>query len=123
MKNGFVAITTVMILSVVVLAIAASVTYLSIGEAQSSLSLFKGEDNLNFVEGCAEDYLLKIRANASFPGGNITHLGTTCTINIVTGNPDWNIIVSSLDNSYQRKIEIIFTRNTTGIVLNSWREI
>lgn len=123
MQKGFVAITTVMILSVVVLAIAASVTYLSIGEAQSSLSLFKGEDNLGFVEGCAEDYLLKIRANASFAGGNITHLGTTCTINIVTGDPDWHIIVSSLDNVYQRQIDIIFTRNPTEIVLSSWKEI
>lgn len=123
MQKGFVAITTVLILSAVVVAIAATVTLLSIGEAQSSLSLYKGENNLSFVESCVEDYLLKIRADSAFGGGNITHLGETCTINIKTGNPGWDIVVSSLDSSYQRQIEVVFTRNPTGIILTSWKEI
>src|SRR3972149_11622396 len=92
-KKGFVAITTVLILSAVVVAIATTVTLLSIGEAQSSLSLFKGEDNLSFVEGCVEDVMMKIRSNPAFgePIGtpvNITHSGETCvvTVNSKTGS-------------------------------------
>lgn len=125
MNKGFVAITTVLILSVVVVAISTTVTLLSIGEAQSSLSLFKGEDNLSFTEGCVEDYLLKIRANPTLPG-NITRPEGTCQVSVNNGKSgpvDWDLIISSQTTSYQRKIEVIFTRNTTGISLTSWKEI
>lgn len=125
--RGFVAITTVLILSVVVVAIAATVTLLSIGEAQSSLSLFKGEDNLSFVEGCVEDVMLKVRADSSYSGGSITRPEGTC---LITYNPEtirpsnWDITVSpSVSSVYQRNIRVIFTRNFPAITLTSWKEI
>ena len=124
MKDGFVAITTVLILSVVVVAIATTVTLLSIGEAQSSLSLYKGEDNLNFVEGCVEDVMLKIRANSSYNGTSITRPEGTCSITYNSGGPsNWDITITSLSAAYQRKVNVVFTRNPTGISVTSWKEI
>lgn len=124
MQKGFVAITTVLILSVVVTAIAATITILSIGEAQSGLSLFRGEDNLSFVEGCVEDALMKVRANGSYNGTSITRPEGTCSISYNSGGPtNWDIIVTSQSVTYQRKINVIFVRGGSGITLTSWKEI
>lgn len=125
MYKGFVAIATVLILSSVVVAIAATVTLLSIGEAQSSLSLYKGEDNLAFIEGCVEDVVLKIRANSTYNGTSILRPEGTCSITYNPGGSgptNWDITVTSA-TAYQRKIEVIFVRNATGINLTSWKEI
>ena len=121
--KGFVAITTVLILSVVVVAIAATVTLLSIGEAQSSLSLYKGEDTLDFVEGCAEDGLLKSRADSNYNGGSITRPEGTCSISISKAETPWTMTVSTSDTKYQRTIEVKYTRNPTGVTLSSWKEV
>lgn len=124
MKKGFAAITTILILSAVVLAISTTVTLLSIDEAQSSLSLFKGEDNLGFAEGCVEDVMLKIRANSSYSANSISRPEGTCSITYNTGGPtNWDITVTSQSNTYQRQIRVVFTRNPTGISLSSWKEI
>lgn len=123
--RGFAAISTVLILASVVVAVAATITLLSIGEAQSSLVLSKGEDNLTFVEGCVEDYMLKIRANPTLPGDIVRPEGT-CTVSVNNGQSgpvNWDLIITSQTTSYQRQIEVVFTRNPTGITLTSWKEI
>lgn len=121
---GYIALSVVLILIAVILAIATTVALLSIGESQSGLALFKGEDTLTFVEGCVEDYMLKIRSQGgSFVASNITRPEGTCTITVTTGDPNWNITVSTLATAYKRQIQVIFVRNSTGITLTSWKEI
>ncbi|MBI2019933.1 hypothetical protein HYS94_00735 [Candidatus Daviesbacteria bacterium] len=124
-EKGFVAISVVLILIVVVLSIGATVTYLSIGEGQSGLILYQGEDNLSFVEGCAEDVMVKVRSNSAFNDTSISRPEGTCSITYNLGGPtDWDITVSSsTTTNVQRKIQVIFVRNPTGITLTSWREI
>lgn len=126
-QKGYIALTTVLIIMAVVLSTVATVTLLSIGEAQSGLALFKGEDNLNFVEGCVEDVMLKIRSDSLYntkPNSSIlSRPEGTCTIAYNATNPNWDITVSSQDATYQRKIQVLFTRNPTGITLTSWQEI
>jgi len=122
--KGFVAISTVLILLSIVIAIGITVTYLSIGEARSSLSLYQGEDNLDFTEGCAEDVILKIRSNSSFSGTSFTRPEGICNVAYALSGPtNWDLTINSSTSTYQRKIRVIFTRNTTGITLTSWKEI
>lgn len=124
MQKGYIAIITVLIVMAVVVSSATTVAFLAIGEGQSGFSLFKGEDTLTFVEGCMEDYLLKIRAQgASFVAGNITRPEGTCTIVVNSGNPNWDITVSTNTTTYKRSIRVVFTRNPTGITLTSWKEV
>lgn len=121
--RGFVAITTVLILVSVIVAIGTTVTLLSIDEGRSGLVLFQGEDNLDFVEGCVEDVMLKIRSDSSYSGASITRPEGTCSITYTATNPNWDITVTSSTTSVQRKIQVKFTRNPTGITLTSWKEI
>lgn len=123
-KDGYIAISILLILTAVLLGTIVTVAQLGIGEGQSSLALSKGEDTLNFVEGCTEDYLLKIRSQgASFVAGNITRPEGTCTISVTTGNPNWDITVSTNVTIYKRSVRVVFTRNATGITLTSWKEL
>jgi len=123
-QRGYIALLTVLIVMSVVLTTVSTVALFAIGEAQSGLALFKGEDTLTFVEGCTEDYMLKIRAQgAGFVAGNITRPEGTCTITVNSGDPSWNITVSTTATTYKRSIRAIFTRNPTGITLTSWKEV
>lgn len=128
-NSGFIALTTVLLLLAVTVGIAISVTYSSIGEAQSSLTLFKGEDNLDFVEGCAEDALLKARNMPIFgePLGTpvtITRPEGTCSVTVVSKvGTTWTMNVTSSTTAYKRTIQVIFEHNATGLVLTKWREM
>jgi len=128
-SKGFIAISTVLILSVVVVSIVSTVTLLAIGEGQSALALGKGEETLLFVEGCVEDGLLKSANSPSFgePIGTpvyITRPDGTCAviINSKTGII-WDMTVTTIAVLYKRTVRVNFSRNTTGITLNSWVEI
>lgn len=131
MEKGFIALSTVLVIMSVIVAIVATVTLLSIGEGQSSLAIFKGEDNLDLLEGCVEDAMLKARSSATFgdPVGTpvtLTRPEGSCsvTVNSKTPGVTWNMTVSNISSSdYQRKIQVIFDRNPTGITLTSWQEI
>ena len=132
MQKGFVAVSVVLILISVIIAISITTTLLSIGEAQSGLALFKGEDNLAFTEGCAEDAMLKARSDPAFgdPIGtpvDITRPEGACvvTVNskIVSSTVTWDVTVKSSTTDYKRTIEVVFNRADTGITLTSWKEI
>src|SRR5260221_5347286 len=99
-EAGYIAILTVLIISAVVIAIATTVSLLAIGEAQSSLSLFKGEDTLTFVEGCMEDALLKARNSNSYTSGSITRPEGTCTITVAKAGTTWTVTATTTNTQY-----------------------
>ena len=123
-KQGFIAITSVLIISAVVLAITISVSLLSIGQGQAGLALTKGEDALSFVDGCADDALLKLRASATYAGGNITRPEGTC----VVSNPQppsgntYSFTVSTTNTFYKRTVSIAANRGS-AITITTWKEI
>src|SRR5690348_16902664 len=94
-QKGFIAISMVILLVALVIAISTTVALLSIDEAESALTLTNGESTLDFVEGCTEDALLKARANASYSGGNITRPEGTCTVSVSKGGSTWTLTVST----------------------------
>lgn|SRR3989338_6491072 len=122
-KKGFIAISSLLIISFVVLAISVSATTLAIGELQSAFSLTQGEDVLGFVEGCAEDALWKSRADNNYNGGTITRPEGTCSISISKNGVTWTMDVTTTATIFKRTVRVIFDRNPTGITLISWKEI
>src|SRR3989338_835939 len=104
-SRGFIAISSVVIVLAVILALTITMSYSAIGEAQSGLALFQGEENLQQAEGCVEDAMLKARSSSTFgdPVGtpvNITRPSPepTCvvTVNSKTGSPTvtWDMNVT-----------------------------
>lgn len=124
-RQGYIALFTVIIIVAVVITISATVSLLSIGEAQSSFSLYKGEENLQFVEGCVEDGLLKSRNDPSYNGGTITRPEGTCTILPISKvGSTWTMTVTAdATAQYKRSVQTVFTRTGTGVQLVSWKEV
>jgi hypothetical protein len=122
-NGGYIAIFAVLMIAIAGIMLATSASLLGIGEVQSSLSLTQGEGELHFVEGCAEDALWKARASDTYTGGNITRPEGTCTVSISKNGLIWTITVGSTNTLYTRRIQIVVTRNPTGLVITSWKEI
>lgn len=120
-RRGYIAFSSLLIISVVVLAIGISVSLLSISESQMGYSKRKGEEVLFFVEGCMEDALLKAR-DQSFSGGILNHPEGSCTIIVEKNGNNWAITAIGSKDGFTRKIkaEITWGRRPT---LNSWVEI
>lgn len=121
-QKGYIAFTTILILSAVTLAIATTVALLAIGEAQSSLALSEGEETLTFVEGCMEDALLKARASDSYAGGTVTRPEGTCSITVSKVSNTWTITATTTSTAYKRTIQVIAVKGSS-MTLTSWKEL
>ena len=123
--EGFVALSTILLVSAVMLAVLGTMTYLAIGEGQASLALELGESNLALVEGCAEDLLQKVHDNPSFNETVITRPPGegNCALSYSQSGPtNWDVTVTSNQTNFQRQVRVVFIR-TTQITITSWQEI
>jgi hypothetical protein len=123
MKNrrGFLAMSTVLIVSAVVIAIAVSTMYIGIGDGKTALIHWNGTNTLYLTEGCMEDALLKLRASASYTGGTITRPEGSCTVT-VTGSGTYTITVTSTNATTTRQVQAVATR-TSKVAITSWKEL
>ncbi|MCI0564169.1 MAG: hypothetical protein MN733_37315 [Nitrososphaera sp.] len=122
MRRGFVAITTVLVISAVAVATVSTAMLLGVGEMLASFAGMEGQESLQLVEGCVEDALIKIHANSAWAGGTLNRPEGSCTVTINSPNPNWNITVTTTSGDFQRKVQVVFTRGTS-LVITSWEEI
>ncbi len=124
--SGFIATYTVLVVMAVVIAVGISISRLAIGEAQGSLALTNGENTLAFVEGCAEDAMIKIRSSSIFNSATFTRPEGTCSITYNTGGPvNWDLTVTTTATTYVRRVRVVFTRTSSAIILSAtsgWQE-
>ena len=128
-NNGYIALSMVLLLTVVTLAIATTVSYLSIGEGQSGLADQLGESTLNLAEECTEDLLLRVRSDGIFAAVTTSTTFTepegTC---VATKSGNTWTITNTLPNTYTRSIQITFNQDadgitfTPGITSSHWKE-
>lgn len=122
--RGYIALSMVLIIAAVVIGVAVTVSLLAIGEAQSGLTQFKGEDAWSFVDGCAEDALQKIHDNPNYGGGTISRPEGVCNVIVSKAGSDYDITVTTDESNpkYERTAQIQATRGST-ITVTSWKEI
>lgn len=123
MKKGFIAITTVLIISVVVIAIVTTIFTLSLSESQSSIALVKGETAMQFSEGCVEDVLLRIRSDENYSATEIVYPEGVCVVDIAKDGTTWIVNTHSNISGYERDLHIIFEKTLTGITMTRWEEV
>jgi hypothetical protein len=122
-KNGFAAMSAVLIISGVILAIITTVTIMAVGEGQSALSVELGNTDQYLVDGCVEDVLQKIHDLATYNITTITRPEGTCTVVYNTAGPvNWDITVDEAGNNYGKIVRVVFIRGTTNTI-TSWKEI
>lgn len=120
--EGYIALSTVLVITAVSLAIAVSVALLSIGDIQTSLSLGLGEERYLLTDGCMEDALLKSATTPGYVGGTITRPEGTCDISITKSGNTWTITSTTQNLDYKRTLQVIATRSAS-LKLFKWQEI
>lgn len=122
MNNGYIAITSVLVVSVIIVTIGVSVSLLSISDLQASVADKKREEVINFTEACIEEALLRLNETNDIPT-SLTLPEGSCVIGPTPlGGGSWNVIVQGSTDTYSKKIEIQATRGST-VDITSWREV
>ncbi|MBL7159118.1 hypothetical protein ISS85_01460 [Candidatus Microgenomates bacterium] len=123
MKKGYIAFSSLLVISAVVLAVTISVSILSISESQMGYAVKKGEEALFFVEGCLEEALLRFSSNPLYNGGLLNFPEGQCTIVVQENSEDWTVVASGLKDGHARKVEAKIRRVCNQTELISWLEI
>lgn len=120
--RGYIAFSSLLVISAVVLAAAVSVSLLSLSESQMGYSVRKGEQAFFFVEGCLEEALLRAKRDSSYNGGVLNFPEGQCTINIEKNLEDWKVTGQGSKDGHTREIEVQIRRACNQIYLYSWLE-
>jgi hypothetical protein len=117
LNNGYAAISSVLVITVIIISLGLSASLLGINDMQSSLAQKKGGEALNSVEGCVEDILVRINEGLPIPT-TLVLPGWSCYVTINSQNgSEWDIDVETSIDGYNKRINVIADRNSTISVL------
>ena len=119
--QGYIALSSILVISAVVLVIGISTSLLSVNDLLSSTSGKKGDETVDFVEACIEDALLRLNKDNTIPTTITLPVGDcSVTINSQVGN-DWDFTVEATLDGFTRKIRVVATRSSS-VTITSWQE-
>jgi len=126
MKNdknikGYIALTSILVITAVVVGIIISITYLSIGELKNSLTLKKGKEVYLLAYGCVEEGLLNIRNDVNYTGTTLNIGNGSCTIAVSGTSSDKALsVIAEIGGPprYVKKLnaEVKMTGNSVNIL-------
>lgn len=117
-KSGYAAIISVVIIGIIIVLIGTAVTYLAIGNVQSSLGYTQGERAKYLANSCLEDVLLTYNNTNTLPLSSSLPEGS-CTINIVSQTSTTaSITVSTTLQNHNVTIALDLLRNSSVSIVN-----
>ena len=118
-KKGYIALTTVLVVGVVLVTIGLSVSLIAISEGQLSLSGRKNETALQLTESCVQDALLRL-GNTNALNAIITLPEGTCALVVdSTVGTTWTFTVTGVFEGHTKKLQTIAVRGSTVSVTSS----
>src|SRR3990167_671538 len=115
--KSFIAISSVLVISAVVLIIGVSVALLAVSQLQMSFSGFNNDKSLGIISSCVDDALLRLSDYDDIPAA-ITVGGYACTINIESHVGDrWTFTVEGTFEGYYKKIRVVADRTTRVYII------
>lgn len=125
-QKGFMALTSILIISAISLGIAVSISLLGVGESKSSLALKKGQEALTIAQACGEESLFRLKKDSTYTSGSLNVGNGTCNISVTGSGADRtvDVIAHISDLSlYEKKIRLVVKLSGTAVNLISWQEI
>lgn len=121
-QKGFIAITTVIIISALVLMIGIGISLESIGEMKMGLQRSLSSQSYYLTNLCAEQTLMKLKENSSYLGDETINVENgNCTILPIEGN--WTIKVSAFSSGQVKKMKLVVSQIDPEIIVDSWEEV
>jgi len=125
-QDGFVAFTSLLVISTIVFFIAISVPILGITEANNSLSYARSSAAFRMAESCNDEALFRLRDDANYSGGSLTFNSGNCTISVSGAGSNKTIdVVASLSEppNFVRRTQMTVKRTGNSINILTWQEI
>ena len=121
-QKGFIAITTVLIISALVLMVGIGISLESIGETKMGLQRSLSSQSYYLINLCAEQTLMKLKENSSYLGDETINVENgNCTILPIEGN--WTIKVSAFSSGQVKKMKLVVSQIDPEIIVDSWEEV
>lgn len=124
-NQGYIAFSSLLVISAVVLAVSVSVALQGVTESQASLTYKKGQESLVAANGCVEEALIRLRDNVNYTGGNLSLGNSTCVIGLSGVGADRTIVVTSTISDppdYVKHLQITVKRAGNSVNILSWSE-
>ena len=124
--RGFIALTSLVIISAIILAISLGVSLRGVDESKTGLSQELGTRAHAAVERCVEEALMRLKNDLLYAGGeSIIEGGESCDIRAVggSGNVNRTIEAQSTVSGYTKKIRAVASVINPLTVIESWQTI
>jgi len=122
MKNGFIALITLLILFLISLSIGVSLISRSISQAKISFQKSQSSQSYYLANLCAEQALMKLKENINYLGNEATTTGGgNCQILPIEGN--WVIKTIGNFQNQIKKVKIIVSQVNPKMQIQSWQEV
>ena len=120
-QRGYIAITSMIVVTAVVVSVGLLATFSAIGNAQMALGGTQADGAKSLAQACMEDVLLKINKTSTVPSSVSTPQGT-CTITTdAQAGSNYTVSVTATKDNRTKKITTSVSR-ITNVAVTSWLE-
>ncbi|MBI4130462.1 hypothetical protein HY468_04050 [Candidatus Roizmanbacteria bacterium] len=118
-NKGYVALSTILVLAMVILTISLSSALITVSGGQTALSGKKSEEALQLIEGCVAEALLTLNETGTIPL-SIPLPQISCTVTIEgTGPPLWTFTVTGTFEGYTQSARVSAQRDSR-VTVTGW---
>jgi len=125
-NSGFIALTTVLVMSAVILVISTGISLRSVDGIKMSLGQKHSYTASSLAYLCAENALIKLKSTTNYSGNEtITLDGETCDILSIdgTGYSTRTVKTQSTVSGYTKKLKIVVAEVDPIMQITSWDEV
>lgn len=126
-QEGFIALTSILIVGAIVLTISIGLSLRSIGETNMSLGEQLSNRASGLAHACAEDALLKLKNDLNYSGNEtvIIDRSDSCDILAIegSGNTDRTIKTQAMFSGFTRKVKVVISQVNPTTQITSWEEV
>lgn len=120
--KGFIALTTVLLISAVALLIGTGISFFSVSEANIALQKSQSSQAYYLANLCSEHALMELKEDSNYSGAEtINTEAGVCEILPIEGN--WTIKVFGSSADQIKKMKIIISQIDPEIIISSWLEV
>lgn len=125
-RNGYIFLLTVLVTGAISMAIVISLLLLSIAAERTGLSLQQSSQSFALAQLCAEHALLSLHEDLGYTGDEqLERSYGTCDILVIggSGNSNRTICTEGISGNTVRRFEILVRKVIPSVEIYSWQEV
>jgi hypothetical protein len=124
LNRGYIALTMVMIIGAVSIAITSTLLLLGIAYSKTATSVVSGQEARGFAEACVEDALRAINQDTTYTTSSnvvINFTDGSCNYSVTGAPPTKTITATGTSGNATKRLTVTTSQTTPTITVNSWQ--